>query len=168
MKKLYIDYYALMNMAERGKHVVSLSKRLIRKLKPYCKRIKVAGSIRRKEKNPIDIDIVLIPKNREKLEKFMENKIKAKFVQGGEHESTWRLEGIKVELYYTIPEEFGAALLAYSSEKGAGIGLRIVAKKKGFKLNNHGLFKGNRKIAGKTEREIYKALNRPYKEPWER
>ena len=153
-------------LTRRGNVVINLSKRIVTKLKPYCRRIKVVGSIRRKEKNPIDIDIVLIPKSREKMEERM--KKLGRYIQGGEHESTWKVEGVNIELYYTNSEEWGAALLAYSSEFGAGIGLRVIAKKKGFKLNNHGLFKGNQRIAGKTEREIYSALGRSYKEPWER
>jgi len=153
---------------KRGSHILSLAKRIVRQLKPYCKRIEIVGSIRRKEKNPKDIDIVLIPKNREKLVNFL--KTKGKYIQGGEHESTWKIEGIKVELYYTNSEEWGAELLAYSSKKGAGIGLRIVARLKGFKLTQHGLFnrKTGKRIAGKTEREIYNALGRKYKEQWER
>lgn len=148
---------------KRGSHVIKLSKRMVNYLKSYCKKIKIVGSIRRKETNPEDIDIVLIPKNREKIQEAMMKK--GKFVQGGEHESTWRIEGVKVELYYTVPEEWGAALLAYSSKAGSGIGLRTIAKRKGFKLNNHGLFKGKKRVAGETEREIYKALKRPYKKP---
>ena len=148
---------------KKGSFTLGLSKKIINYLKPYSKKIQVVGSIRRKEPNPIDIDIVLIPKNKEKLEEFL--KKKGKYLQGGEHESTWKIERIKVELYYTIPEEWGAALLAYSSKTGSGIGLRMVAKRKGFKLNNHGLFKSKKRIAGKTEREIYKALGRPWKKP---
>ena len=148
---------------KRGIHIIKLSKRIVNYLKPFSRKIKIVGSIRRKKPNPVDIDIVLIPKNREKIQEAM--KKKGKFVQGGEHESTWHIEGVKVELYYTIPKEWGAALLAYSSKAGSGIGLRMIAKRKGFKLNNHGLFKGRKKIAGKTEKEIYKALKRPYKKP---
>jgi len=144
--------------------VVTLANHLVKSLKPLCKKIQIVGSIRRKEKNPIDIDIVLIPKNKEKLKEFM--KRKGKYIQGGEYESTWRIEKIKIELYYTISEEFGAALLAYSSKVGSSIGLRMVAKRKGMKLNNHGLFnKKGKRIASKTEREIYKALGRPWKSP---
>lgn len=143
--------------------VVKLSEEIVSWLKPYSKRIQIVGSIRRKVENPRDIDIVLIPKNREKLVEFL--KTKGKFMQGGEHESTWRIEGIKVELYYTNEEEWGAELLAYSSTKGAGIGLRIIAKRKGLKLTQHGLFKGSKKIAGKTEHEIYEALGRKWKRP---
>ena len=149
-------------------HALDLSKKLVSWLKPHCKRIQIAGSIRRGEKNPEDVDIVLIPKDRERLEKFLSKK-GVKF-QGGEKKSTWRLDGVRVELYYTVPEEWGATLLAYSGKKGSNIGLRIIARVKGFKLNQHGLFriKTGKRVAGKTEREIYKKLGRPYKEPKDR
>ena len=122
-------------VTRKGDFVLKLSERLVWLLKPFCQRIEVAGSIRRKEKNPVDIDIVLIPKDKEKIENFM--KMRGKFIQGGEHESTWNIEDVKVELYYTLIDEWGATLLAYSSRFGAGIGLRMIAKRKGMKLNNY-------------------------------
>lgn len=148
------------------KEIVVLSDKIKRELKKYSKKIEISGSIRRKEENPGDIDIVLIPKDRLNLEKYMETI--GKFVEGGIHESTWIVNGVKVELYYTNEEEWGAELLAYSGRKGSNIGLRIIAKRKGFKLSQHGLFKGKKRIAGKSEREIYGALKRPYKKPEER
>ena len=155
-------------MKERGQRVLNLSRKIISLLKPYSKKIQIAGSVRRGEKNPGDIDIVLVPKNKSNLENFLSKK--GKKIQGGEKESTWKIEGVQVELYYTVPEEWGATLLAYSSRRGSGIGLRIVARLKGFKLTQHGLFnrKTGRRIAGKTEKEIYRALGRPYKKPEER
>ncbi len=153
----------------KGNFVIGLSKKILEEIKPYSRRIMVVGSIRRKEKNPVDIDIVLIPKteeNKEKIEVLLRKK--GRFLQGGEKRASFRIEGVKVELYYTVPEEWGAALLAYSSEFGASIGLRVVAKKKGFKLNQHGLFRKGKRIAGKTEEEIYHALGRPWKSPEKR
>ena len=152
-------------VTREGNFVTQLSEKIVKQLKSYSKRIQVVGSIRRKEKNPVDIDVVLIPKDKEKLKEFM--KKKGRFLRGGEHESSWMIQGVKVELYYTNEKEWGAMLLAYSSRFGAGIGLRIVAIKKGFKLNQHGLFKRKtgERVAGKTETEIYHALGRPYKEP---
>ncbi|MDP2628910.1 MAG: hypothetical protein Q8P15_03360 [Nanoarchaeota archaeon] len=150
-------------------HVFLLANKLVRTIKSYCRRIEIVGSIRRNEKNPRDIDIVLIPKNRKKLEDFLKKK-NYKFLQGGEKKSRWKIEGVQVDLYYTNSEEWGAALLAYSSRKGSGIGLRIVAMLKGFKLSQHGLFnrKTGKRIAGKTEQEIYHALGRQWKKPGER
>ncbi len=157
-------------VTRRGNVVIHLAKKIVKTLKPFCSRIQIVGSIRRKEKNPVDIDIALIPKNekdKDKIGKIL--KEEGKFIQGGEKRATFRINGIKVELYYTNSEEWGATLLAYSSQFGAGIGLRMVAKRKGMKLSQHGLFsKSGRRIAGKTERQIYHALGRPYKEPWNR
>ncbi len=143
--------------------MINLAESLVKKLKPFSGRIKIAGSIRRKEKNPRDIDIILIPKNKQKISEFM--KKQGRFVLGGEKKATFIIKGVKTELYYTTPDSWGATLLAYSSRKGSGIGLRIVARTKGFKLNQYGLFRGSRKIAGRTEEEIYHALGREYKVP---
>src|SRR3989304_8718015 len=122
----------------KGSFVLTLSKKVVSWIRPYSRRIEIVGSIRRKERNPADIDIVLIPKNeqaKDKIEALMEKK--GKRILGGEKKAYFKIQGVEVEFYYTIPEEWGAALLAYSSEFGAGIGLRVVAKKTGFKLNQH-------------------------------
>jgi len=148
-----------------AKDVRKIAEDVVNSIRHICERVKIAGSIRRGKQNPKDIDIVLIPKDKEKLKAVME-KI-GKYEQGGEHESTWNVHGVNVELYYTDEKEWGAELMAYSSKKGAGIGLRMIAKRKGLKLNQHGLFdrKTGKRIAGKTEEEIYKALGRKYKSP---
>ena len=148
---------------KRGALVVKLSRKLEKELSHYSKKVMVAGSIRRKEKNPGDIDIVIIPKDKEKLAEFMRKK--GRFVEGGALKTVWMINRVRVELYYTTLEEWGAELLAYSSRKGSEIGLRVIAKKRGLTLNNHGLFKGKKRIAGRTEREIYHALGRPWKRP---
>ena len=156
----------LKRRVKSGEHVNKLANRIVKSIRPYCRRVKIVGSIRRKEKNPVDIDIVLIPKNKRKLEEVL--KKKGKYMQGGEKEATFRIQGVKVELYYTISEEWGATLLAYSSRVGSSIGLRVVAKRKGFKLTQHGLFRRGKRVAGRTEQEIYKVLGRPWKPAEER
>lgn len=156
------------HVTRRGNFVLNLSKKIVRLIKPYSRRIEIVGSIRRKEKNPVDIDIVVIPKNKEKIEEILESH--GRKILGGEKKAYFRIEGVEVDIYYTIPEEWGASLLAYSSRFGAGIGLRVVARTKGFKLSQHGLFsrKTGRRIAGRTEKEIYSALGRQWKLPEKR
>ncbi|MBI2045704.1 hypothetical protein HYT23_06605 [Candidatus Pacearchaeota archaeon] len=149
-------------------HVIHLSIKIVSWLKPFCRKIEIAGSVRRKSKTPVDIDVVLVPKDKEKIISFL--KTKGRFLQGGGKKASFRIQKVKVELYFTTPESFGATLLAYSSKFGSAIGLRVVARKKGFKLNQYGLFdrKTKRYIAGRTEEDIYHALGREYKEPWNR
>lgn len=151
-----------------GGFVLKLAGQIVRWIKPYSKRIEIAGSIRRKEKNPVDIDIVLIPKDKKKIEQILESK--GKKILGGEQKVYFKIRGVEVELYYTNTEEWGATLLAYSSKKGSSIGLRIVARMKGFKLSSHGLFnrKTGKRVAGRTEYAIYHALGRPWKPPEKR
>lgn len=146
--------------------VVKLADNLVEELKPYSRKIEIAGSVRRREKNPVDIDIVLIPKNKEKIVEILSKK--GEFLQGGEKKVRFRIKGVKVEIYYTDSKSWGATLLAYSSRFGAGIGLRVVARRKGFKLNQYGLWRKGKRVAGKTEQEIYHALGRRWKPPEER
>ena len=154
-------------ITRKGSFVKKLADNLLKELKPLSKKIQIAGSIRREKVNPVDIDIVLIPKDKKKIKEFL--KRKGNFIQGGEKKVTFRIKGVKVELYYTIPEEWGATLLAYSNKFGSSIGLRVIAKLKGLKLNQHGLFdKKGKSIAGKTEEEIYKTLGRKWKLPKDR
>jgi hypothetical protein len=63
------------------------------------------------------------------------------------------------------PDSLGAAMLKFTGPKGYTIGMTLVAKRKGYKLNEYGLFKGVVWVAGKTERQIYEALGKEFKVP---
>ena len=70
------------HVTREGSFVLNLSKKIVSWIKPYSKRIEIVGSIRRKEKNPVDIDIVVIPKSKDKIEEILEKH--GKKVLGGE------------------------------------------------------------------------------------
>lgn len=163
--------------------VLRQAKELVKILRPFCKRIKLAGSIRRKVwkrgKPVIDIDIVLIPKNR-KAKMFIYKHLMDvgsdispgpdTFVVEFENvkKISTRIGGIKVDVFLAASDHFGAMMLFATGSGGHNIGLRRIAMKKGLKLNQYGLWKGSRRIAN-TETGIYKSLGRPrYKPPEER
>ena len=65
-----------------------------------------------------------------------------------------------------IPKQsWGAALNYFTGSKEHNIALRIMALKKGYKLNEYGLFRKNKFIAGRTEQELYKRLGLRYIQP---
>jgi DNA polymerase (family 10) len=65
-----------------------------------------------------------------------------------------------------VPEScYGAALLYFTGSKAHNIAIRKIAVAKKLKLNEYGLFRGSRRIAGQTEQEIYRALGLAYVEP---
>src|SRR5262249_24228915 len=59
------------------------------------------------------------------------------------------------DLRVVPPASFGAALLYFTGSKAHNVALRQLAIKRGWKLNEYGLFRGTRRIAGATEEEIY-------------
>ncbi len=65
-----------------------------------------------------------------------------------------------------VPEEsFGAALQYFTGSQAHNIRLRERAVSRGFKLNEYGVFRGEERIAGRTEEEVYRALGLPWIPP---
>jgi DNA polymerase (family 10) len=60
---------------------------------------------------------------------------------------------------------FGAALHYFTGSKSHNIAVRLMGVKRRLKVNEYGVFRGKRMIAGRTEEEIYKLFGMPYIEP---
>lgn len=139
---------------------------------PEVKEAAAAGSFRRKKPSVRDLDIVVLTAKPENaLKKF----VKMKFVKnilgiGKEKATIITKQGVQVDVRVFTDEEFGAGLLYFTGDKQHNIWLRKIAIKKGWKLNEYGLFenKTGRRIAGKTEEEIYKKLGVRMPKPEER
>ena len=148
---------------------LKISNEVYYRLKPHCERLMVAGSIRRHKPNVNDIDIVLIPKDREKLDGAITQL--GNQIIGGAKIKRVSYKGTQIDIYYATPEIWATLLLIRTGSKENNIRLCSAAKRKGWKLHatGNGLFneKGD-KIAGDSEESIYKALGLKYQEPWER
>lgn len=144
-----------------------LANQVIKTISPYATKIMIAGSIRRGVPAN-DIDIVLIPKDKIKIQYTVE-KMGGRIYASGPKQLYFKYKGVDVNLYYADHQDYGAQLLTRTGSAGHNIGLRRLAQKKGLTLNQYGLYKDDKRIAGRTEREIYTALNRPrFKGPEER
>ncbi|MBU4502534.1 MAG: DNA polymerase/3'-5' exonuclease PolX [Nanoarchaeota archaeon] len=132
-------------------------------------RIEYAGSLRRMKETIGDIDLLVTTKNAKPVMNYFTSMDSVKRILAkGETKSAIILKtGIQVDLRVLKPDEFGAALQYFTGSKDHNIKLRNIAIKKGYKLSEYGLFskKNNRKVAGKTENEIYRKLGMQYIEP---
>jgi DNA polymerase (family 10) len=138
--------------------------------------VTIAGSSRRQKETIGDLDI-LITVNEDKNKKNNIKKIMDFFVSmpevefvysHGETKSAIKLNnGLDVDLRVVPKKSYGAALNYFTGSKEHNVNLRQIALKKGYKLNEYGLFlKTNEKfIAGETEEEIYKALGMQFIPP---
>ncbi len=144
-----------------------MSKSIIELLKPYVNKIEVAGSIRRRKETNGDIDILATSTNPKKaMDIFVKMNDVERILAHGETKSSVILKnGIQVDLRIVKDDEFGSALQYFTGSKSHNIRLREIAIKKGMKLNEYGLFKGEKKIAGNSEKEVYKKLGLQFVPP---
>jgi DNA polymerase (family 10) len=131
------------------------------------KRAEAAGSVRRRKETIGDADILVISDNPKPIMDFFVSMPEvARVLAHGETKSAVKLKnGMDMDVRVVPPESYGAALAYFTGSKDHNVALRETAIKKGLKLNEYGLFKGAKQIAGKTEEEIYKALELDYIEP---
>lgn len=135
--------------------------------RPEIERAEIAGSIRRGKETIGDIDILTITENPEEtINYFTSLEMAEETVAKGSKKAIIRLEdGIECELRTFTREEFGAALLYFTGSMEFNIELRRMARSKSMKLNEYGLYKDKKRIASKTEEEIFKSLGLSYIEP---
>jgi len=127
----------------------------------------VAGSYRRCRETVGDIDILVCAENSKPVVKaFVEYDEVADIQTSGSQRSTVILKnGLQVDLRVIPRKSFGAALHYFTGSKSHNIELRKRALQRGLKINEYGVFKGNKQIAGKTEDSVYKAVGLPWVPP---
>jgi len=145
--------------------VEELTKKL--EAKPFIKRAVAAGSIRRMKETIGDVDILVTTSKPEKAVEYFLSVVPQEKIwgKGSTKVSVHTIQGFDVDLRVLPEEVFGAGLQYFTGSKEHNVKLRTYAVKKGFKLNEYGLFKGKKLIACKTEENVYKALGMAYIEP---
>jgi DNA polymerase (family 10) len=142
---------------------------------PGVQKASLAGSLRRKIETIGDIDIVILaaPKDRKKIvSRIIVLPQVEKVLSKGTTKATVLLkhENIQVDIRLVQDYEYGAAMLYLTGSKEHNIKLRMIAKKRGYKINEYGIFDAatNKRFAGETEEEMYRFLNLKYIPPEQR
>ncbi len=134
---------------------------VVRELKGV-KRVVPAGSFRRGRETIGDIDLLCeAPKSAggRITAGFAEAPGVARVVARGETKCSILTEGdVEVDLRVVPARSFGAAMQYFTGSKAHNIRLRELAVKRGWRLNEYGLFAGDKPLAGKDEAGIYEAL----------
>ncbi|HOH25966.1 MAG TPA: DNA polymerase/3'-5' exonuclease PolX [Syntrophorhabdus sp.] len=127
----------------------------------------VCGSIRRRKEVVRDMDILVAAENHEKITSFFVSmpEVDQVLVTGETKTSVRMKSGIEADLRVVTRQEFPYALVYFTGSKEHNVRLRGIAKKKGWKLNEYGIFDGDNLVICKSEEEIYRALGLPYIPP---
>src|SRR5256712_4804733 len=131
--------------------------------------VSVAGSLRRMKESIGDIDILVTSANPEPVMEVFTTfgKVKQVLAKGPTRSSVVLDVGIQADVRVVEPESFGAALQCCTGSKDPSVKLREKAVKKGLKINEYGVFhvQGDRRIAGRTEEDVYAAVGLPWIPP---
>src|SRR5439155_1498634 len=116
------------------------------------RQIAVAGSYRRRRETIGDLDILVTSDDSARvMDRFVAYGDVADVVSKGDTRSTVKLRGgLQVDLRAVEPAAYGAALQYFTGSKAHNVELRKIAQEHGYKLNEYGLFKGTRRVAGQT------------------
>lgn len=127
---------------------------------PGVRHAVICGSIRRRKETVGDIDIlVTTSKPKAVVDYFVTMpEVQAVYVRGEGKASVRLKAGLDADLKVVPDESFGAAVQYFTGDKQHNVHVRTIAIKKGYKLNEFGLFRGKKNVACKTEEEIYARL----------
>jgi DNA polymerase (family 10) len=127
----------------------------------------VAGSFRRMKETVGDLDVLVTAADAaDVMQRFAGyGEVKEMLASGATRASAMLACGIQVDLRVVPPESFGAALHYFTGSKAHNIAIRRLGQERGLKINEYGVFKGRRRIAGETEESVYAAVGLPYIEP---
>ena len=146
-----------------------VAKRIVEALreKVGSKKIEWAGSLRWMKENIGDIDILATGRDTKKIIHAFTHlpEVKEILASGDTKASVIVEGGTQIDLRVVEEESYGAALQYFTGSKGHNIHLRRIAKAKGIKINEYGLFKGEKRIGGKEEKDVYRVLGMAWIEP---
>ena len=136
---------------------------------PEVRRVEVAGSARRMKETVGDLDVLVSSLNPEAVTKrFVSMPPIIRVLGRGSTKSTVVLRNmLQVDLRVIPPESYGAALQYFTGSKDHNVKLRTIGVKKGFKLNEYGLFRRNDDslVEAEDETKIYEALGMQWMPP---
>ena len=141
---------------------------------PALEQIEAAGSYRRGRDTVGDLDFLAVTRNTGcpaggtrlsvtvVMDHFATYAGLAEVQSRGETKLTARLRsGLHVDLRVVPAESFGAAMQYFTGSKAHNVVVRGLAKERGLKVNEYGVFRGDEQIAGRDEEEVYAALDLP-------
>jgi len=123
-------------------------------------RISAAGSLRRMKENIGDIDILAAGTEGEQIiQRFAQLPQVTEVLAAGDTKGSVIIEGkTQVDLRVVSPQSFGSALQYFTGSKAHNIHLREIAKGRGLKISEYGIFRGDERLGGQREEDIYSAL----------
>ena len=142
---------------------------VVRHLKqaPGVGQVEVAGSFRRRKETVADLDLLVTCKKCDvAMDRLAGYEAVAEVLARGKTKMSVRLRnGLQMDLRVVPEQSYGAALQYFTGSKEHSIQLRRRAVERGLKVNEYGVFRNQRRVAGRAEEEVYDAVGLPWIPP---
>lgn len=134
---------------------------------PGVTKLDVAGSFRRGRETVGDLDILVCsPQPLDIGSALLKYDETASLLAKGPTRSAAVLKsGLQVDVRLVPPESYGAALYYFTGSKAHNVHVRRLAMTRGLKINEYGVFRGRKRIAGETEASVFATIGLPYIDP---
>jgi DNA polymerase (family 10) len=143
-------------------HVTAQAEALIAYLRaiPTVRRAEIAGSYRRCKETVGDLDVVVAAApGSDVMDRFVAYGAVASVVSRGPTRSTVVLRSnLQVDLRVVPEASYGAALYYLTGSKAHNIAVRRLGVERGLKINEYGVFRGERRVAGATEESVFASV----------
>jgi DNA polymerase (family X) len=125
-----------------------------------AREVALAGSFRRGRETVGDLDILVTSETPETVFDAFSKlpEVRTVRMRGGTKETVVLTNGLQADLRVVEPAAFGAALQYFTGSKDHNVRLRSLARDLGLKVNEYGVFRGEERVASRTEEEVYRAL----------
>jgi DNA polymerase (family X) len=134
---------------------------------PAVRQAEIAGSFRRGRETVGDLDVLVTSEAPEEVFDAFSRRPEVGEVRlrGPTKETVILKIGLQVDLRVVEPEAFGAALQYFTGSKDHNVRLRSLARDQGLRINEYGVYRGETRVAGRTEAEVYAAVGLRYIPP---
>ncbi len=134
---------------------------------PGVTEVGAAGSLRRWKETIGDVDLLVTGGSPETaIEAFTSMPGVREVLASGSTKASVRIEeALQVDLRVVSKNEWGAALMYFTGSKEHNVRLRALARERDLKLNEYGLFRGDKKLSSRTERAVYRKLGMAWVPP---
>ena len=124
----------------------------------------VAGSFRRRKETVGDLDVLVTGRGSDPLMQALVDyeDVRQVLAHGQTKSSVVLKNGLQVDVRFVDQDSFGAALHYFTGSKAHNIAVRRLALDRDLKVNEYGVFRGEKKIAGQTEEDVYASVGLPY------
>ena len=134
---------------------------------PGVRRAEIAGSYRRACETVGDLDVLVTGTDHAAIVAAFVGYggMKSVLARGTTRAAIRLRSGLHVDLRVLDAKSFGAGLHYFTGSKAHNVAVRRMARERGLKINEYGVFRGTRRRGGSTEEEVFAAVGLPWIPP---